>query len=100
MSVLVRIAGAATGIPTPHDGRYVVSWSPHTRFGYLDLETTDRPSRARRFDDAAEALKEWRMVSRVEPKRPTDGRPNRPLTAYTVEFRRATGSTQDTGKPQ
>jgi len=54
-----------------HDGR-----------GYADL--TDDPTKARRFADAAEAFVFYRRTSTVRPVRP-DGKPNRPLTAYTIE---------------
>lgn len=36
------------------------------------------------FTSYAEAMEFWRQPSTVKPRRP-DGKPNRPLTAYTVE---------------
>lgn len=50
--------------------------------GGLVTVTAD-PARAKRFGSAAEALREWRRVSRRVPRR-ADGRPNRPLSAFTV----------------
>jgi hypothetical protein len=47
--------------------------------------TTD-PLQAKMYADAKEATAEWRAVSHVRPVRP-DGKPNRPLTAFTVEIR-------------
>jgi len=41
-------------------------------------------AKAHRFADAAEAMTVYRSQSRTRPIR-QDGRPNRPLTAYTVE---------------
>ena len=84
MSVVVKIEGAASGAPTPHDGRYVLFWNPHSAFGFADLVTTDDRYKARQFRDAAHALEEYRTVSNVEKRRPTDGKPNRPLSAFTV----------------
>lgn len=59
-------------------GAYVVSYDP-------DGETvlTTLIEKARRFDTAGEALVYWRQQSVACPLRP-DGKPNRPLTAYTV----------------
>ena len=41
-----------------------------------------------RFVSIAEAMEYWRTVSTTVPFRP-DGKPNRPLTAYTVEIEQA-----------
>lgn len=57
-----------------HDGRGHCEW-------------TSNKARAIRFDDAKAALEEWRRQSTVRPLRP-DGKPNRPLTAYTVTIER------------
>ena len=46
-------------------------------FGPLD--------KAMRFEDAACALAYWRLQSTLVPFRP-DGKPNRPLTALTIEL--------------
>lgn len=88
MATIVRVIAAAPGgKATPHDLRYIVRWSPHTRAGleYLDVETTDDPAKARRFE-GAEAFVEWNTVSRVQPVRPWDRRPNKPLSALTVQM--------------
>lgn len=47
-------------------------------------EWTTDPRLARRFNSALDVLELWRTQSRTRPLRP-DGKPNRPLTAYTVE---------------
>ena len=90
MSGVVRIMGAADGTATPHDGRFLLNWYPHTRFGTLACDSTDDITKARRFRDFAEAAEEWKTISRVEPKRPTDGAPNRPLSSLTIVFEKAT----------
>lgn len=86
--VLVRVLGAADGSKTPHDGRYVESWNPHTMAGVLDLDSTADKSRAKRFD-SREVFTEWRTVSNVQPERPWDGRPNRPLTGLNIDIFKA-----------
>jgi hypothetical protein len=37
------------------------------------------------FEDHAAAMEVWTRQSRVRPLRP-DGKPNRPLTAYTISI--------------
>lgn len=85
MSVIVKIIGAWGG-GTPHDGRYLVSWNSNTRFGTLHCVSTADPLVAKRFDNGGVALEEWGKRSVIDPNRPNDGRPNRPLTALTVEI--------------
>ena len=83
--VIVKIIGAST-CATPHDGRYLVSWNPNTRYGELHCVSTDDPGAAKVFDDVRDAMNDWHTVSKVEPNRPSDGRPNRPLSALTITF--------------
>lgn len=45
-------------------------------------------AQALRFRSAAEAMMCWRLQSKTVPLRP-DGKPNRPLTALTVEITKA-----------
>ena len=83
MAVLVKIIEAADGSPTPHDGRWVVNWDPHTRYGVLDITSSINKVFARRFESSSQALIEWNTISNVQPVRP-DGEYNRPLTAVTI----------------
>jgi hypothetical protein len=53
--------------------------------GYGRLTLTSDPTRARVFGDAGEALAFWMQTSRTVPVRDTDGKPNRPLTCFTVD---------------
>lgn len=55
-----------------HDGRGEVVWTAH-----LD--------KARRWMDRESAMRDWKAQSKVRPLRP-DGKPNRPLTAFTVSL--------------
>lgn len=85
MPSIVKIIGAANGTPTPHDGRYVVSWNPHTRYGVLECVSTDDIAKATRFDGAHDALDRYLTISSVQSRRP-DGEANRPLRALTIEI--------------
>lgn len=49
------------------------------------FEWTDDPAEALVFPDAGAVLVFWKQQSRRWPRRPHDGKPNRPLTAWTVE---------------
>lgn len=82
--VVVQVLGAVNGVATRHDDEFVVSWNPHTIFGCCDIETTPDKKRARVFANISEVFSELRTVSNVQPRRPTDGKPNRPLTGLHV----------------
>jgi hypothetical protein len=83
MSRIVQVVCAADGGRTPHDGRWVVSWNPHTEAGTLELTSTSDKAKARRFENGDEFV-EWKTISKVQPRRPWDGKPNRPLTGITI----------------
>lgn len=52
------------------------------------IRLTPRCEDAHRFDSRSEAMLAWNTVSQRRPRRP-DGRPNKPLTALTVEIQSA-----------
>ena len=81
MKTIVKVVALATGgMPSQHENKYVAHWSPHTKAGICELETTTDPDKAKRFDGIQEIWAEWKTVSDVEAVRPWDGKPNRPLT--------------------
>lgn len=86
LPVIVRVMCTSDGQRTPHDGRYVVEWDPHTRAGILSLKSSDDPADAHIFSSAAEVLEQRRMISHAQATRPWDGKPNRPLMAVAVEM--------------
>lgn len=87
MGVIVRIIGAADGkTRTPHDGKFVVAWNPHTMAGFLDVISTTDWKKAKVFKDTAEVFKEWRAVSKKQPLRPWDKLPNKPLTGVSLDI--------------
>lgn len=85
---IMKVVGLADGRMTPVDGTYLVQMDVDARAGRGMVETSLDRTKARQFDSAAAALEYWRRPSTVTPTRP-DGKPNRPLTAYTVEVEEA-----------
>lgn len=79
VSTVLRVEGTSAGAPTPWDGEYIVGWD----FAVPLLATTDDPLLATTWPTAAAALEAWRTIDEARPWRP-DGKPNRPLTAFTV----------------
>jgi hypothetical protein len=101
MTAIIKVHGLATGEmfkhdmwvehydldaipPQPHsyftdDGGAVV----HGMFGGI-IHLTPHREDALQFPSSAEAMAAWNTASQHRPKRP-DGRPNKPLTALTVE---------------
>jgi len=61
-----------------------LEWSdPNAKDGLGDDGWTDDPAKAKRFPSFTAAMECWKAQSTVRPLR-DDGRPNRPLTAYSV----------------
>jgi hypothetical protein len=85
MSAVIRIVCWADGRTTGVDGRYLEQWSQDPDSGALRILTVDDPSRAMSFETPGDAMAEWRQQSDERPLR-HDGKPNRPLTALTVEI--------------
>lgn len=73
---------AATGTIT--HGAYLEWSDPDAHFGRGDDRWTFDIAKAKRFANFTEAMDCWKAQSTVRPLRP-DGRPNRPLTAFSVE---------------
>jgi hypothetical protein len=81
----IKIVGLATGHESRFDGTFVRRFDPDARDGIGELFVTRHIGEARHFPDPTEALELWRAQSTVRPIR-HDGKPNRPLTAFTVEL--------------
>lgn len=64
-------------------GQYLKSYDPNAHDGRGTAEWTADIDAAMVFSDPTSLLKYWKQVSRVRPVRP-DGKPNRPLTAFTI----------------
>lgn len=89
-AAVLKFEGMANGDPGPFDGQYLLEYDPERdgetpegRPMIAHILATPDPSKALRFPGAREALECWKRTCERDPTRP-DGRPNRPLTAFTV----------------
>ena len=89
--MVMRIVGLVRGGATPFDGLYLKEYDPERdgidptgRQMTAHIVCTDDLADAMQFASAAEVHAMWTKVPAREPTRP-DGKPNRPLTAFTVE---------------
>jgi hypothetical protein len=82
MKVGIKIhCSALPWIKTEHDGRWLKFYDPtHGKHGRI--VSTDNPAEAKHYDDREAAFVEWHRSNGLRP----DGRPNRPLTAWTVSI--------------
>lgn len=69
----------------PEQGSYLESYDPEYAGGMGVATWTTDPAKALTFSTVAEAAALYLSVPKARPRR-GDGRPNRPLTAYTVEI--------------
>jgi hypothetical protein len=65
--------------------KFVESFDPDANSGRGELKVTALRHKALTFPDPAVAMMFWKTQSRVQPVR-LDGKPNRPLTAWTVSI--------------
>lgn len=63
--------------------RYLKEFDPDRNKGRGEITFTDDLAEARKFAGMAAVLACWNTQSRVRPRRP-DGKPNKPLTGYTI----------------
>jgi hypothetical protein len=64
--------------------RYLKAFDANAMGGMGTITLTNDPREARQFESIEAVLTCWKTVSDVMPWRP-DGKPNRPLTAYTIQ---------------
>lgn len=69
----------------PDTGKYLESYDPDYLDGLGAWSWTSDRAKAVRFKGIADAFDTWKRRSSIRPTR-SDGRPNRPLTAYSVTF--------------
>jgi hypothetical protein len=82
MEYIIQLIALANGARDPAEGIYVKDYDPAAWGGRGDLVTTAEKDAARRFPDSAAATQYWRQSVGTRP----DGKPNRPLTAWTVDI--------------
>jgi len=78
MSVVLKF------VDGPHAGRYLRAYNPDHAEGRGLVVATNDLGLALRFDGFLEAMEEWKRPSTVHPIRLSDGKPNRPMTAWSV----------------
>lgn len=83
---VIQIRGHALTGEEPPMPLFVEAYDPSTPDGAGDLLLTPFVDKAKGFATTAEAFELWRAQSETVPLRP-DGKPNRPLSAFTVEIR-------------
>lgn len=81
------------------DGMYLRAYDAEAHNGRGHIITTPDRANAMRFDDAGHVMRVYRAVPKCHPRRETDGRPNRPLTAYTVEVESIETTTNSCTRP-
>ena len=81
---IIAIGASAVGF-NGVEGQYIRFYDPDGNGGRGDVDITSDPARALVFADAGEGLRAWKAQSATRPLR-WDGKPNRPLTAFTVTF--------------
>lgn len=79
---VIKSEGLADG-RDKFNGQYLVSFDPEALGGMGSFIWSPDIEQAKRFPDAMEALRVWNAVPKCRPVRP-DGKPNKPLTAFTV----------------
>ena len=72
------------------DTVYLASYDVDAHDGRGDIVFTQSLERAKKFASFIEVMEERNRVSRVHPVRLSDGKPNRPLSAFTISPRRIT----------
>ena len=80
MSWVIKIVGTPIGIATEHDGEYLAYYDVAAFNGRGEIRTHPDIQFAQKFSDVQAALDCWRQSYGMRP----DGKPNRPLTAFTV----------------
>ena len=83
----MRLIGFPDGSWLADRPTYLLTCDVEAYDGMGKVDTTEDRSKAMRFDDPGAAMTYWRRQSIVRPYR-DDGKPNRPLTAFTIEIER------------
>lgn len=86
MAVRIKAWAFANGKPCPIAGQYLKSFDFDAYNGQGYGEFTSVKEDAMTFESFEDAHAFWNTQSTVKPRRDSDGRANRPLTATTVSF--------------
>lgn len=78
----MKLMGLVDGRPTEHDDKYVKEYDPATGV----LVSTHNIDEAKHYPSIIEAWDDWKQPDPRHPIRAGDGKPNRPLTSFSVTF--------------
>lgn len=81
--IVLKVHGS--GIGQWAEPLFIESYDVNAMDGVGAATLTEHEADALRFDNFQAAFDAWKTQSTLQPLR-DDGQPNRPLTAYTVEF--------------
>lgn len=84
MPVNIRLIETALGERLP-GVVWLASFDPAANDGRGAVVGTPDRAKAAIFDDFGHAMRVYKASPACHPTRETDGKPNRPLTAYTIE---------------
>jgi hypothetical protein len=96
MTAVLKILGLVSGEPSPFDEQFLQEYDPERdgvnptdgRPMFAHIVTTPDLANAKRYPDKAAAMEDYRRVCQRDPhggRKTQDGRPNRPLTAFTAQ---------------
>lgn len=85
--VVIRLIGAAgnSTVAGGPDSGWLKDYAPEHHGGLGEIFITQDPREAMRFPSTNAAFECYRAIPRTRPVRP-DGKPNRPLTAWSIEI--------------
>lgn len=83
---VVELTGVTVveSFPSNPTGQYVESYDPDAFDGFGTVKFSKHEDEAKVFQSHRDAMEFWNQSSKVRPKR-ADGKPNRPLTAFSIE---------------
>jgi hypothetical protein len=91
--VIVAVEFAQEGVPFKYPGQFLEWYKPNVPLGQTMASWTNDLKKAMKFDTAADAFAEWKRERTVPTpsggRMIPDGKPNRPLTAITIEVKKA-----------
>jgi hypothetical protein len=91
---LIRLEGNGQWLPP---GTYLMECDHEAHEGRGAVVSTPNLEQAMRFADLAEAMRFWNKQSTLRPLR-EDGKPNKPLTAFTIEVVKEESTDDDQAK--
>lgn len=90
--LVIKFSGMANGSPSPFDGLYLKEydpgkqgWTPTGKPMAAHIVVVGDPAQAMQFKDLVALMEVRNAIDPEFPERP-DGKPNRPLTAFTIEI--------------